>query len=245
MTEGKLNLQAYLDAANCLVNHDEIFRAIHLLDNLPGEYRDYPPKEVISLKREILQRVTSSDFLVHSAPGFKVDKNQAMETTLRGNLLLRDVSELNQKGVTPHIVDFGPGEYWAYFMLERLNCKFSYKAISITQTAKEAVREHVKQEDLGGPIIFVACEIIEHLFDEREILIEYMRQPRPAEIMHFSTPKYTFMVHENWRNQENMGHIRTYTPYEFGSVIAKMFPDYTAAFYDSKVMHLRLSRKTE
>ena len=104
----------------------------------------------------------------------------------------------------------------------------------------------VKPEE-GAPRIFIACEIIEHLHHERDIRTEFERAKAQADIIHMSTPKYTFdgrIERLNWKEAGELGHLRTYTPAEFMRVVTRMFPEYTFALYDSQILHLRGLKNT-
>ena len=100
---------------------------------------------------------------------------------------------------------------------------------------------------LNGPVIFLACEIIEHLWNEQEILSNMLRYCRCADIVHISTPKYTygFNLGKDWdQSRQEIDHLRTYTPSEFTTLIQNMFGNtYQANFYNSAVMHMRLLKK--
>lgn len=240
-----LNVKCFIDAAEELLRHDETLLALDLLSKgIPGFYRDNPPPEVTALKREILKRFATFNHLVHSPAGFEVYPEE-VPTSLRAILILKEVERLNVNGLTPHLVDFGPGDYWLYYLLKNKKCSFTYRHISINQAAKLKGKDIVQSEDpLDRPIIFVACEIIEHLFDEREIVAEMMRVPRIPDAVHISTPCYTFGTWvKHWKDIGDIGHLRTYTPAEFQTKTRELFPDFDQYVYVSKMLHARLVNK--
>lgn len=244
-------IEPFLDAANILVAADEPMRAIELLKQLPGYYRDNPPKEALDLIAKIHALLATPHFYMNNEPDklVRVDMAEAtVNQTLRGKLIDQDVKAYNDKKVTPHIVDLGPGEYWLPIGLSRLGRHFTYQAIGLCSDAKEEAKKHLighlvdAKPAHNPPTIFVACEIIEHLHNESDILVEFMRARAEAEIIHVSTPKYTFDTRQSqidWEKKGDLGHLRTYTPREFEMVVCKMFPDYNWGYCDSQIMHLR------
>ena len=244
------SLKPFLDAANILVAADEPMRALSLLDNLPGFYRDHIPAEVVELKNRIYSLLATPAFYATNPYDQLVrheTADQVVVSTLRGQLILKDVKDCNEKNQTPHIIDLGPGEYWLPIGLKKLSCKFTYKAIGLCNNAHLLAREHIAQEmdanpDPQSPRIFVACEIIEHLHHEQDLRVDLERNGGNAQILHFSTPKYTFdgrASQLDWTKKGDLGHLRTYTPREFQLVVTRMFPEYNFSYVDSQVMHMR------
>lgn len=244
------NIQPFLDAANILVAGDEPLRAIQLLDNLPGFYRDYVPVAAVELKKKIYSLLATPAFYATNPYDQLVrheTAEQVIQQTLRGQLILKDVKELNEKNQTPHIIDLGPGEYWMAIGLKKLSCRFTYQDIGLCTNARLLAREHLLKEmdtqpEKEAPRIFIACELIEHLHHESDLRVDLERNGGNAHILHFSTPKYTFdgrASQLNWALKGDLGHLRTYTPKEFHSVITKLFPEYAFTMYDSQIMHLR------
>lgn len=236
-----MNLKPFLDCANELVRLDEVERALKLLDNLPGYYRDHPPEEVIALRNEITARIctpTTYASMDIDYASYGLD-DRRMQETLRGILLVDEVRRLNKCGLRPHVVDLGPGEYWAPVTLRQAKCDFTYDAITLKPQLTKAVVEK------DQPIVFLALEIIEHLWNEQDIKIEAFKCGRLPDIIHISTPKYAFDVEcADWRVRKELGHLRTYTPAEFQTVLARLFPEYYLLFYDSQIMQMRLTLKS-
>lgn len=245
------NLQAFLDTANELVRADEVSRALWLLDNLPAYYRDYPPIEVRSLKDKILKKVCTPTSYASNNWDLCMEQeiHLVMEHSLRGMLITKDLELCNEKELKPHVIDYGPGEYWLPRLLQHKKLDFSYESIHLHneahKKAKEFLKEHMDCEPSMGPKIYVACEIIEHLWYENDIRVEMLKTCGLADIIHISTPLYSFDFNcDDWdRKKDDLGHLRAYTPSEFQRTVKDMFPEYISSFYHSQVMHLRLTRK--
>jgi hypothetical protein len=139
------NLKCFLDTAEELLRADETIRALWILDNLPGYYRDHVPPEVSKLKREIMKHVATSSFYANSGD-YELSANaeetyKLMENTLRGSLLLEDVKKSNSHKHKPYIFDMGPGEYWMPRMLNLKECEFYYKAIHVNSPSFECFKK--------------------------------------------------------------------------------------------------------
>lgn len=246
----------WVQVANQMIAGDEPISAIKLLTKLPpGYYRDNMPVEF----KEILDKITAKlatphyymsnihDQVIHD-DGKAV---QSIEGTLRGDLIRQEIEFFNSKGYTPHITDLGPGEYWLPIALKELGYKFTYEGIGLNMKARAQAQEVLPSEMVpyipGSPRVFVACEIIEHLHHPRDIVTDYLRAGGNANVIHISTPKYSFDCSKkklNWDTEFNdAGHVRTYTPKEFVSIVGELFPEFELQFYDQVIMHIRGVRK--
>ena len=245
----------FIDAANILVASDEPLRALQLLDNLPGLYREYVPQEVAELKGLILSKLATNSFYAtdrddEKLPDPEVFKSK-LERLLRWKLIYSDVREYNLEGVTPHIIDFGPGEYWLPIMLQYYGCKFTYQDIYVSHSIRAQAMERLGDIFLpkppsDRPVIYVACEILEHLHFENDIAVECLKSGATPSIIHVSTPRFTYDISKarlDWKRFGELGHLRTYTLSEFYWTISKMFPDYKMQAYDSKILHVRGVRR--
>ncbi len=246
------NVQAFLDVANELVRSDEVERALHFLDHmLPAFYRDHKIQSIVDLKNEILSRLATparyaaieNDYVID------VEDNLNMKNSLRGKLLIKDVNYLNANGFKPHVKDYGPGQYWLPIILKRECLDFSYEPIILNERPYQFQRidfeDYLGRAPLDQPYIFGAFEIIEHLWNESEIKTESFIRGRQPDIIHVSTPMYTFdTACTNWRQRELLGHLRAYTPSEFYNILANLFPEYHQDLYTSQIMHSRLVLKT-
>lgn len=239
------NVKCFIDAASELLRADETIRALHLLDNLPAYYREFPPKEVSELKQEIMAKVaTGSFYATNRGHELEVcnDSYKTSDTTLRGKLLLEIVKHLNDNGATPHITDMGPGECWLPRMLEHHNTKFTYNPIYVNYPSYEKYKpyfeKHLSETPTDRPNIFFACEIIEHLWNEHEIRYEMQRQCGLADIVEISTPCYTYnYTQPDWKLIGDLGHLQAFTPKEFFGLLETMFPEYNHTHFVSQILH--------
>lgn len=247
-------LDAFLTCINELVRSDEMERALWLCDNLPAYYRDHKPKEVVELKDEILKRLSSPTKAAHDMVHFTmVSENDlgGADNTLRSYLIKKEVEIFNKYGQTPHIVDLGPGNYFVPIMLKKAGLKFTYFPVCIALHSMKEAEKHFKDEFVGGivedrPRIFIACEIIEHLWREEEIKTNMLHYCGWPDIIHISTPKYTYgFLLEDWKSYcQELGHLRAYTPQEFQDTATRIIGEkYFPQYFDHYVMHLRMLNK--
>lgn len=242
--------EPFLKAAEILVAGDEPLAAIDLLKNkVPGYYRDNRPASFQKVINDIETLLCTPTFYMtnkYDAMVRDTDSHWVVETKFRGRLIRDDVQAFNAKGQTPYIVDLGPGEYWLPIGLSKLGYNFTYKDIGLCMEAQKKayplLEKHLTPPEKHAPSIFVACELIEHLHYESDIRIELLKQRRKFDIIHVSTPKYSFDRSNdklNWRDLGDLGHLRTYTPREFQDVVADMFPEYVWAYGTEDIMHMK------
>lgn len=244
--------KAFIEAAEELLRSDETLMALKLLDMVPGFYRDHKIPEIENLKREVRAKIaTASFYATHEGFELTVDDNFCLQTagSLRNQLIANDVRVLNQNGFHPQVFDMGPGEGALPVILKAQGLKFTYTQIYVNQPTYKATRRRFEDvedkpttlEIQQPPKIFVATEVIEHLHCEEEIRFEMDQRVGMADIVHVSTPLYTFAPNVmNWREIGWLGHLRTYTPEEFRTTVAKMFSEYQYAYYQSHVQHMRM-----
>lgn len=248
----EINTKCFIQAAEELLRADETAMALDLLEMLPGFYRDYPPQEILEMKDNILKRIaTPLAYRTNPDDNFvslDVGKPGNEYQTLRAGLICLEVKLLNEKKLTPIVVDYGPGEYWLPIMLHNKGYQFKYLPLGLNGTAESRAKEILQihettdvtsDEAKNSPMLFIACEIIEHLWFEREIKVEMLKLGRKADVCHFSTPKYTYDIKKtNWEIAL-LGHLRTYTPKEFENKIVKMFWEYQSIMYTHQILHMR------
>lgn len=247
------DLSCFIKCAEEMLRADETASALWLLEKgIPGFYRENVPEPVRLLKDEIMARVASPSFYANHV-GVEIDtlretyKN--MPHSLRGKILINDVRMCNEMGFVPTVVDLGPGEMWAPKMLLFENLKFSYKPIYVNHPTYEAHKSSIEpvlidKIPLDRPTIYFACEILEHLWEPRDIRFEMNRTSRYADIIHMSTPLFTFDTEcLDWRSKGDLGHLRTYTSKEFSDVVSDLFPEYGSIIYRSQIQHARGVRR--
>ena len=227
----------WLDAANILTAADEPLMALKLLEMVPAYYRDKKPKEFKELKNQILKMIATPSWYSKQLDHISEPQEGQMlvNSMLRGLMVKKEVSELNAKGLVPHIYEFAPGTFWLPIGLKEDGLKFQYSYTGLQRDGD------FSNGISNGPSIYCAFEIIEHLHFEEEIRIEIEKFGVEPDIIHISTPLYTFDGRQqslDWKNKD-LGHLRTYTPGEFASVVMKMFPGYDISLYPEQVMHLR------
>lgn len=232
-----------------LVRHDEVERALVVLDNLPAQYRERPPENLIRMKAEIMAaRCTTHAYFTEGLDG--EPSEEAAVIHLRGNargvLIEWEVKKYNAQGKAPHLVDMGPGEYFIPIALKKLGYQFSYFEIACDGKTREKALPLIESVRCAmpsptAPRIFLALEVIEHLPSTDDIAIECFRHVGGfPERIHLSTPKYTFHIQDKeWRKPCGLPHLRAYTPQEFAAAAHRIFPGYAWQLYDSKIISLR------
>lgn len=239
----------FIEAAKELLRADETERALNLLANLDAYHRDFPPIEVTELRNHIHSLIATPSFYATTI-GIESDLTRnvhlAMDKSLRGGLLLREVKRLNDIGKVPHIEDLGPGEAWAPALLKWKGLKFTYKPVYLNHDAYKSHEPHfveyLQDKPLPSqPVIAFACEIIEHLWHEEDLRYDMISNAgRLPDIIHISTPAGTF-DHEcmDWESKGRLGHLRAYTPTEFFTKVQSIFPEFNLIPYMSKILHVR------
>jgi len=238
------NPQPWLDVANILTAYDEPLLALKVLDMVPGFYRDNIDPQINQLRDKILEMLVTPKWY-SGCHDVIMDKGSAagnIHFTLRGRQVLKDITELNQQGLIPKLIELAPGQFWLPIGLWELGCKFEYQYINLNEKASDEFdRDHRFNYVANGPTIFCAFEIIEHLHFESDIKIDLARLKVRPDIIHLSTPLYSFDGRASsldWTNKD-LGHLRTYTPNEFAQVAMNMFRGYSWNLIPEQVMHLR------
>jgi hypothetical protein len=239
-------VQPFLDAAAELMRSDEAERALQLLANLPAYYRDHPPVEAVRMRQDILQSLLTPH--AYASIDFDSEVGRDVLDGLSRGVWVKET--LHALGKPAHLVEMGPGEYWLPLGLWKRGYEFSYKDISLLQRTGGQARELLPRDifapihQIGGPILFVAFEIIEHLADPKEIAIEAARYcVRPPDYVFLSTPLYTFDPKPDWRKLNGQPHLRAYTPQEFFNTACEIFPGYNWDLRHDQIMVLRGTKR--
>ena len=234
----------WLDKANMLTAYDEPLMALKSLEMVPGYYRDHKDPQIEELRRKILSKLVTPYWYMscHDTILDKESSARMIQYTLRGSKMLQEVKELNDKGLVPKIVEFAPGEFWLPIGLLEFGLKFDYQPIGLNEKALAEFKalDYVFYPQTG-PTIYCAFEILEHLHFESDIQVEVERLGLSPDIIHLSTPLYSFDGRASsldW-SQKDLGHLRTYTPNEFAQVAMSMFRGYNWTLVPDQVMHLR------
>jgi hypothetical protein len=221
----------FADMVEVYVQADEPERGLWVLDNLPSWYRDNPPPRLKKLKKEILSALITPRGYMQSNLDDHVRVGEAakytLEGLLRGKLIIEAVKKQNEKGITPHVIDMGPGEYFIPNGLKELGCSFTYEDIGMDQCTRAATQDLVRTKATHEYTIFVANELIEHLASPLDMAIEAHTHSNRLDEIHLSTPLYTFDTqYKEWRKPNGLPHLRTYTPTEFIAAAVSVFPGY-------------------
>ena len=139
----------------------------------------------------------------------------------RAQLLGARVRVINGAGGRPNIMEIGPGTFWLPHSLRArgLSFTYEYQALHRADLPFDAPKG-------DGQNIFVAFELIEHLANEAEIYEAYLKFKKKADFIYLSTPLYTYGGgNPDWQNGA-LGHLRTYTPQEFGKFALEFWPEH-------------------
>jgi hypothetical protein len=245
----------FLEVVEMLLNADEVERALLLLDNPPGYYRDHPTEKMTTLRAKILSAMITAHAYMSSGLDANVmtmpEHNKfLMNHVLRGRLIKAEVERYNAKSISPTIVDVGPGEYFIPLGLKANALSFRYRDIVMDQNTQKVayplleVERALGQAHAEGPVIFVALEIIEHLADPRELAVEALRHCHGwPDRIHLSTPLYCFDgAKKEWDRPCGLPHLRTYVPRELIREAQRIFPGYEWEFHMGQPMSLRGQR---
>lgn len=233
------NIDKYLDAVEEMIQSDEIIFALEMIDNLPGWYRENPPSRALEIKRIVNRQVMSVFDYAQDSDESTIagaEKIDCLHCYPRGPIINQLVEQLNQQDQIPHVVEFGPADFWLYSGLKGKNRSFTYQYVSLNQSAQ------IKSEEPNpiGPRIFVCCEVIEHLWRPEDVKHSYDKIffEKGADFVVLSTPLNTlFGGMADWKNR-SLGHIRTYTKDEFLSFAKANWPEFHWTLYLTPMMVL-------
>lgn len=238
------------DVVNTYVEADEVERALWILNNLPGVYRDQMPVKLAKLRTEILKAMVTPHAYMSCDLDATVDKEANLrnfEVLMRTKLIEAETKRFLEKGPSSiHIVDVGPGEYMVPMGLMARGMAFTYNPVFMDKKAFAAAKPEIEPCIVTTPgtpdeTIFLALEIIEHLPAPQDLATECLRHCGgwPARI-HLSTPMYTYDGSaKNWRKPCGLPHLRAYTPAEFLVEAQRTFPGYVWQLYPGVIMSLR------
>jgi hypothetical protein len=204
---------------------------------------------VIQLKNEILSKIaTPTDYARFEKEHSTGHSDFGMADSLRGRMLLHDVKWFNDQGKVPAVVDFAPGgEFFMPFILKKRELKFTYWPICLYPESVKRIEGlyEIQKPKAQQPYIYLALEIIEHLWSPNDIKTHAFAIGAP-DIIHVSTPLYTHdYACKNWRDKALLGHLRAYTASDLYSILGKLFPEYEPSLALSQIMHCRMvHRKT-
>lgn len=258
------DVDKFVETVEMFVNSDEVIIGLKMLEQLPGYYRDNMPKQIIDLKKNILNKiVTVRDYINYD--GETYDKANEWEIKLHGKenlpeglhdfyrmyfcfprspITIDTIKKYNESDFIPHVVELGPSNYWLPYGLAKEGLKFTYEPITINQTAEKDHLPRISQYQKGAadhqPVIFVCFETIEHLWHPDDIYHYYARQGIDASVILMSTPKYTLLGGDDRKMERpNIEHLRTYTPTELLGFAQRHFQGYSWEYYDAEMMVIK------
>jgi len=236
----------YLDAVESMICADEIKFALTMLDNMPGYYRDNPPKRVKEIRAKIFEQcmtvqdyVNDRDELIEKSEKYHEaelkDHWKSPHFQPRGAIIVDLVQKLNAKGFCANIVELGPYNYWLPAGLKDQGLDFIYTPMSVNPFVKNPIENKV-ETDKPVQNIFICFEVIEHLWNEDEIIHYFYKTQMDPDFVLISTPKYTCGGGlPNWDTRQ-LGHIRTWTPNELTAFCRKHWPSLNWYFFDHSMM---------
>lgn len=241
----EFDMDPWLRAAEMLTTADEPERALKLLDCVPGYYRDNPPPALVQMRRDIEKSIFQvQDYMSVDGDTPKDDDTVMfwINNICRGQVVLHRVKEANSQGITPHLIDMGPGDYMLPLGLKLHGCKFTYRPILLEQNARSLVSdrlgEYFSEDPADRPNWFIAYEIIEHIWNPSDLAAMAWRSKQTPDMVFLSTPRYTFNRGNLYWRTKGQPHLRTYTPNEFQYEAIKLFQGYNWKYHDDPVMVL-------
>jgi len=240
------DLDTYLNAVESMICADEIKFALIMLDNLPGYYRDNYPKRADTIRGLIYEQcMTVQDYVNDKSESIEqseihhkqIVSKQWKESHFypRGQVTIDLVRDLNNQGFTANIIELGPYNYWLPLGLQDEGLDFIYTPISVNTHIKCPVKTKT-ESDKPTKDIFICFEVIEHLWNEDEIVHYFYKTQIDPDFVLISTPKYTCGGGlPNW-DKRTLGHIRTWTPTELTNYCRKHWPKLNWYFVDSSMM---------
>lgn len=246
------NVDQYLSSVEQMIIADEVDRALWMLDNMPGWYRDNVPELASVLRQQLLRKLYTTSDYIGAENAIEITRLIALEPTeinahymhalSRAKVTLSLCESLNSKGIAPHIVEVAPGQHWLPIGLKKNNIKFTYSDVSLDGSRNDQVKGYlgdIWQTSSDSPAqIFICFELIEHLRYPTEIYQHYLKANRLFTHILLSTPKYTVRsASPEWYNAD-LGHLRTYTPREFAQFSTTHWPEFKWAITLDEIMVL-------
>lgn len=235
------DVDKYLSCVEEMITCDEVQIALDMLDRLPGWYRDHVPVAASAIRDRLLRQFFTT--LDYSKNGEMIADEETALTYLsqpHGQIVFRKCQELNDKGIIPHIEELGPGNYWLPLGLKAKGIKFTYFGPSLNQGMQSQASFELGSAWMpsatSSTTLFVCFEMLEHMKSTDDIYHHFIKHCSDAKYIFISTPMYTFGGGMgDWFNND-LGHLRTYTPKEFGDFAMKYWPRFSFKRYDGHVM---------
>lgn len=259
----------FLEVVDELVTADEVISALKMLDLAPSFYRE-KKKDVLNVVRDhIKYRIsTPLDYCNHYLEKYDIASKYEKEMSEkrheqfggeskfedlgdmihesfcypRGAIMIDLVKSLNEKNITPHIMELGPATYWLPHGLLKQGLKFKYKPLTLNAAALTGHAQVLKDildfnMQLEGHNIFVCFEVIEHLWNDSDIVIDFLKPRVPFKQVCISTPLHTYAGGQK-DPERDIQHLRCYSKEDFEQYALKNFPDrqWKHYLFDSQVL---------
>lgn len=263
------SIDHFCEMATQLVQADEPLKALDFLDNfLPSYYREFPDPKVKALKDRIYSKMSNVvSYSWYSQENYDVANRREIEINRarlravgmdenlfnglkdmidipfcypRGPLVKEKVKELNEKGITPHIVEIGPAQYWLPHGLNKYKLNYTYHPLTLNlQALASQPIDLYKLATKGEFNILVCFEVIEHLYYEQDIYLQVKQYEASHglkfDLIMISTPKHTFLGGQETLDRE-IEHVRTYSSRDLVNYGVKNWPEYKWNLYDHDMM---------
>lgn len=215
------NLDLYYALIEMYIQSDEVECALRLMDDAPEYYKAHPPEKLIKMRDELHRQLWTATQYKGIYDGLEItEEHTAQHWPLHGQVL----EDIVKKHEWPHLLEFGPGSYWAPMGLVHKGYQFTYNCLSLDDNkGKYGLEPHADSK-----AIFYSFETIEHLHNPYELYQNYLKFKRQADIIIISTPTFCFNggMQEDWRHRP-LGHLRTYSPHSFHKIVSQMFHGYS------------------
>jgi hypothetical protein len=237
------NVEKYLGCVEEMITSDEVQFALDMLERMPGWFRDNPPRLALAIKERLLKQFFTT--IDYAKNGEKIALTKEALKYLEqphGQIVLNKCKELNEKGIAPHIEELAPGNYWLPLGLKEHGIKFTYFGPSLNAGMQDRAQLSLQKVWQESPHtqcrMFVCFEMIEHMKDPSDIYHHAIKRGGEFDVVIMSTPKYTYGGGMGEWHSNDLGHLRTYTPKEFGEFAMKYWPRHSWVRFDSHVMCL-------
>lgn len=227
-------IENWINAATILYYNDDPLRALQLLELLPAHLRLNPEPEIIELKRKIKAALVPTRAYADYTCDSLVEPDKALMHVAvlpRGRLAFDLVKHLNAEGLTPHILEVGPGTYWLPIGLHESNLNFKYTALGGNQSSRMQFTGSIGDKNAStykdGPKVFIGYEIIEHMENPDALAWDaYAFFGSDPDALLISTPNGCFdnnnpKVHAFERGAQQ--HLRTYLMDELVNEVKRSF----------------------
>ena len=222
------DLDAFIKTVDSYVRSDDVLLGLNLLDSLPPYYKDFPPKEVTDYRDELMSKFVTMAGYSEFDMGERESPDSVGGSSRfpRSHFLFFITKMLNKLDYVPHITELGGGgDYWLPRDFKKHGAKLEYHPIQVNTQVRKGKEKYIsnkkpKKKDIK---IFSCIEVIEHMWDVRELYNNYCTFAYDSDIIFLTTPTYVFGGGmKDWRNNPH-GHLRTYSPNTFMDYVKSTF----------------------